>query len=396
MPVLQGFGRGDHRVLVNVIVPRHLTDEQRRLLEEFDAAARRTTPTRRTRASSTRCGRRSADGRAAAPARLRARAARPRRGGAGGRCSSSSRRASRRSRSTADLELAAYADCGWRGAPLAGLRARPRTEVEPAGRRRGSSSTARPDRSALGRAAVGGARRGCDPGRDRPGPGLRHRRPPDDPALPRAPARARARRASSTSAAAPGVLAIAAATPRIRPGFRRSTSTRPRSRRRRANARRTGSRSTVGRRTCSPPSFRVNSARRREHRARACGGRLRGACNRVSGYLVSERPDLPGWRHASGESGGWAADRSSATRLLSEARCAGGMASVRCLGARRGLLSFSWRRLDRLFVSRSPACDLARLRLGRGGPKRSGRPPAPAPFCLLDRVSEPRSYVVRG
>jgi molecular chaperone DnaJ len=36
MPVLQGFGRGDHRVLVNVAVPRHLTDEQRRLLEEFD------------------------------------------------------------------------------------------------------------------------------------------------------------------------------------------------------------------------------------------------------------------------------------------------------------------------------------------------------------------------
>ena len=37
MPVLQGFGRGDHRVLVNVLVPRRLTDEQRRLLEEFDA-----------------------------------------------------------------------------------------------------------------------------------------------------------------------------------------------------------------------------------------------------------------------------------------------------------------------------------------------------------------------
>jgi molecular chaperone DnaJ len=36
MPVLQGFGRGDHRVLVNVAVPRRLTDEQRRLLLEFD------------------------------------------------------------------------------------------------------------------------------------------------------------------------------------------------------------------------------------------------------------------------------------------------------------------------------------------------------------------------
>jgi molecular chaperone DnaJ len=39
MPVLQGFGRGDQRVLVNVVVPRHLGDEQRRLLEEFDVHA---------------------------------------------------------------------------------------------------------------------------------------------------------------------------------------------------------------------------------------------------------------------------------------------------------------------------------------------------------------------
>jgi molecular chaperone DnaJ len=39
MPVLQGFGRGDHRVLVNVRVPRRLTEEQRRLLEQFDAAS---------------------------------------------------------------------------------------------------------------------------------------------------------------------------------------------------------------------------------------------------------------------------------------------------------------------------------------------------------------------
>jgi molecular chaperone DnaJ len=36
-PVLQGFGRGDQRVLVNVLVPRQLTDEQRRLLLEFEA-----------------------------------------------------------------------------------------------------------------------------------------------------------------------------------------------------------------------------------------------------------------------------------------------------------------------------------------------------------------------
>jgi molecular chaperone DnaJ len=39
MPVLQGFGRGDQRVLVNVAVPRHLTDEQRDLLERFEQSA---------------------------------------------------------------------------------------------------------------------------------------------------------------------------------------------------------------------------------------------------------------------------------------------------------------------------------------------------------------------
>jgi molecular chaperone DnaJ len=36
MPVLHGYGRGDHRVLVNVVVPRHLSPEQRAVLQEFD------------------------------------------------------------------------------------------------------------------------------------------------------------------------------------------------------------------------------------------------------------------------------------------------------------------------------------------------------------------------
>jgi molecular chaperone DnaJ len=36
MPVLQGFGRGDHRLLISVAVPRQLTEEQRRLLQEFE------------------------------------------------------------------------------------------------------------------------------------------------------------------------------------------------------------------------------------------------------------------------------------------------------------------------------------------------------------------------
>ncbi|HEU6445970.1 MAG TPA: molecular chaperone DnaJ [Gaiellaceae bacterium] len=39
MPVLQGFGRGDHRVLVNVAIPHQLTDEQRDLLEQFERTA---------------------------------------------------------------------------------------------------------------------------------------------------------------------------------------------------------------------------------------------------------------------------------------------------------------------------------------------------------------------
>ena len=39
MPVLHGFGRGDHRVLVNVSIPRRLGDDQRRLLEDFERSA---------------------------------------------------------------------------------------------------------------------------------------------------------------------------------------------------------------------------------------------------------------------------------------------------------------------------------------------------------------------
>ena len=53
MPVLNGFGRGDQRVLVNVVVPRRLSDEQRTLLEQFDAVGRRRDATTRTKGSST-------------------------------------------------------------------------------------------------------------------------------------------------------------------------------------------------------------------------------------------------------------------------------------------------------------------------------------------------------
>ena len=47
MPVLQGFGRGDQRVLVNVRVPQRLTDDQRALLERLQDVARRRTLRRR-------------------------------------------------------------------------------------------------------------------------------------------------------------------------------------------------------------------------------------------------------------------------------------------------------------------------------------------------------------
>ncbi|MFQ5425459.1 MAG: J domain-containing protein [Gaiellales bacterium] len=36
MPRLQGRGRGDHRIVVNVRIPRRLSEEQRQALEEFD------------------------------------------------------------------------------------------------------------------------------------------------------------------------------------------------------------------------------------------------------------------------------------------------------------------------------------------------------------------------
>lgn len=39
MPVLQRYGRGNQRVLVDVAVPLRLTDEQRRLLEQFEQAS---------------------------------------------------------------------------------------------------------------------------------------------------------------------------------------------------------------------------------------------------------------------------------------------------------------------------------------------------------------------
>jgi molecular chaperone DnaJ len=38
VPVLNGRGRGDHRLIVNVMLPQRMTDQQRRLLSEFESA----------------------------------------------------------------------------------------------------------------------------------------------------------------------------------------------------------------------------------------------------------------------------------------------------------------------------------------------------------------------
>jgi molecular chaperone DnaJ len=43
LPSLRGRGRGDLRVVVNVLVPRHLSDGQRRLLDEFERSVDETT-----------------------------------------------------------------------------------------------------------------------------------------------------------------------------------------------------------------------------------------------------------------------------------------------------------------------------------------------------------------
>ena len=169
MPSLQGSGRGDHRVLVNVSVPRRLTDEQRELLEQLRRALRRGhLPARRGLLREARRAR-SAD--APAPRLGRPSPTRgPRRRARS--CSSSSPRASRRSSGDGGaLELAAYTNAAgeeriwqafggaaasdveedwedrWRAVPQAGSR-----------------------RLAVDRPALGGSRiQRCARRRDRPG-----------------------------------------------------------------------------------------------------------------------------------------------------------------------------------------------------------------------------------
>ena len=98
MPSLQRSGRGDHRVLVNVAVPRQLTDEQRELLDRFEALSGEDTY-RRDEGFFEKLKKRTPL--TLPQARLDHRPAARGRRRRGPSCSSSSRTASRRSRATA-------------------------------------------------------------------------------------------------------------------------------------------------------------------------------------------------------------------------------------------------------------------------------------------------------
>ena len=168
MPVLQGFGRGDHRVLVNVLVPRRLTDEQRALLE------RSSRPPARTRTAADeglfdRLRSRSADRSVTARGRDASRPIGPK--SRARRCSSSPRRVSRRS-STADGSSSPRTRTR---AARSSIRAAVRRRVLRTGRPRlGGRVASVPSpgsrRAALARAAVGAPTTGqlavvIDPGR---------------------------------------------------------------------------------------------------------------------------------------------------------------------------------------------------------------------------------------
>ena len=189
---------GDHRILVNVLVPRHLSDEQRRLLEELSASTTGTTAA--TRGSSTRSGPRSADRRQRPSPRLGPDRRRSDRGGASHHARAlpgGVRGGGRRRR----LELAAYTGPGGEERVWQVFGPGRVDDVDPDWGERWRVPSTGAGRPALDQAALGGARRRRLGGRRRPRTRLQDGSASVDEALRRAPARS-SRAACSTSAAA--------------------------------------------------------------------------------------------------------------------------------------------------------------------------------------------------
>ena len=294
MPVLQGFGRGDQRVLVNVTVPRRLSDEQRRLLQEFEARERRRHVRARRellREAEERVPLTGVAGRCGPATSAPRRLAR--------RCSSSSPKDSRRSSAARASSSPRTRTRPARNA-LARLLRRAVEEVEEGWEDRWREFH-RPVR--VGRLWVGppweAPPRGPTGGRDRPRARLRDRGTSDDAALPRAaagadpsePARRRLRLGRSRDRGVP--------CSGIGPCSRVDTEP-ARSRRRATNAARNGVDVECASRRRARGRAAGRRRRRREHLARRSRG-ARGARSALllvtSGYLAAERPACPAATH---------------------------------------------------------------------------------------------------
>ena len=250
MPVLQGFGRGDHRVLVNVTVPHQITEEQRH------PARRLRAPVDREDLSLRRGLLREAEERfPLSLVRASVVVPRDRVEEATARMLDLFPEGFAEQPAGEAVELVAFTDEAGAGRLRESFG---EIASSPVARRlgRGVEALSRPGRRrvALDRPALGDAARGADRRRHRSRTGVRDRRASDDPALPRVPGgtragkrarrRLRIRRARDRSSQA-----------RLRAGRARSTRTRPPSRRPRGTPRRTCSSWTFATSTPSPGRY---------------------------------------------------------------------------------------------------------------------------------------------